>query len=218
MFTGIIQEIGLVRYVAKKGDGLLIQIEAPESFKSLEAGGSVSINGACQSAIITSPVSGASGGWFEVMATSETMSRTNFRFLQTGDRVNLELPLTLNNPLGGHLVTGHIDDTGQITDIKPGRESTLIRIVFKPEYNRYLIEKGSVAVDGISLTVFDIEQECFTVSLIPETIERTNLKYRNIGDEVNLEFDQIGKYIEKFLNKDNRGMTMDFLKKHGFQR
>jgi riboflavin synthase len=218
MFTGIIQEIGLVRYVEKKGDGLLIRIEAPESFKSLKEGGSVSINGACQSVIITSPVSGASGGWFEVMATSETMSRTNFRFLQTGDRVNLELPLTLNNPLGGHLVTGHIDDTGQITDIKPGRESTLIRIVFKPEYNRYLIEKGSVAVDGISLTVFDIEQECFTVSLIPETIERTNLKYRNIGDEVNLEFDQIGKYIEKFINKDNRGMTMDFLKKHGFQR
>lgn len=218
MFTGIIQEIGLVRYVQKKGDGLLIQIEAPESSKSLKAGGSVSINGVCQSAIITSPVSGASGGWFEVLATSETMSRTNFRFLQAGDRVNLELPLTLNDPLGGHLVTGHIDDTDRITGIKPGGESTLIRIVFKPEYNRYLIEKGSIAVDGISLTVFDIEPECFTISLIPETIERTNLKFRNIGDMVNLEFDQISKYIEKFLNKDNRGMTMDFLKKHGFQR
>ncbi|RKX17487.1 MAG: riboflavin synthase [Candidatus Zixiibacteriota bacterium] len=216
MFTGIIQEIGIVKFAQKKGDSLLIQIESPKSSKLLKVGGSININGACQSAIKISPVSSDSGSWFEVQATSETISRTNFKFLQAGDRVNLELPLSLNDPLGGHLVTGHIDDTGRITDIKPSGGSILMRIVFKPEYNCYLVEKGSVAIDGISLTVFDVETECFTISLIPETIERTNLKFRNIGDVVNLEFDQIGKYIEKFMKKDGKGLTMDFLKRHGF--
>lgn len=217
MFTGIIQEIGIVKYMEKKGAGLIIRIEAPESSASLKIGGSVNVNGACQSAVKISPRSGASGGWFEVLAASETISRTNFKILQTGDRVNLELPLTLNDPLGGHLVSGHVDDTGQIASIKPGVESTLMRIVYKPEYTVYLIEKGSIAVDGISLTVFDIEPGSFLVSLIPETIERTNLKFRKISDTVNLEFDQIGKYVEKFVTKNRKGLTMNFLNKHGFQ-
>jgi riboflavin synthase len=134
-----------------------------------------------------------------------------------GDRVNIELPLTLNAPLGGHLVAGHIDDTGQLTSIKPVGESTIMRVVYKPEYNIYLIEKGSIAVDGISLTAFDIEPEAFSVSLIPETIERTNLKFRKAGDIVNLEFDQIGKYVEKFTNKNRKGLTMNFLNRHGFR-
>jgi riboflavin synthase len=217
MFTGIIQEIGIVRYVGKKGGGLLIRIEAPESSASLKVGGSVNVNGACQSVAKISDHLGDSVGWFEVLATSETITRTNFKILRVGDRVNIELPLTLKDPLGGHLVTGHVDDTGELTSIQPVDESTIMRVVYKSEYNRYLIEKGSVAVDGISLTAFDIGQESFSVSLIPETVERTNLKFRKVGDIVNLEFDQVGKYVEKFANKNRKGLTMNFLNRHGFR-
>jgi riboflavin synthase len=212
MFTGIIQEVGTIRYTQKKGDGLIIRVEAPKSSELLKKGGSINLNGACQSAV------NFVRDWFEVLATSETVSRTNFALFQTGDMVNLELPLTLNDPLGGHLVSGHVDDTGKVTSIKPGAESTIMEVAFKPENNKYLIEKGSIAVDGISLTAFSIKLETFSVSLIPETIERTNLKFRKIGDIVNLEFDLIGKYIEKFLNKDEETFSMDYLKKHGFMR
>ncbi len=212
MFTGIIQEVGVIRQVQKKGDGLALQVKAPESCKSLKKGGSISINGACQTAAVVSRE------WFEVMAASETISRTNFGLLRPGMGATLELPLALNDPLGGHLMTGHIDDTGKIVSIRPGAESTIMQISFKSEYNKYLIEKGSVAVDGISLTVFDVKSEMFSVSLIPDTIERTNLRFRNVGDIVNLEFDQIGKYIEKFLDKSGNRLTMDYLNKHGFMR
>ena len=212
MFTGIIQELGRIKLIRKKGDGLLIQVDAPKSTPELQKGGSISVNGACQSAVRVDR------DLFEALATPETVSKTNFHLLQTGDKVNLELPLTLQEPLGGHLVSGHIDSTGAITNIKPGTESTIMQVEFKTEYNKYLIEKGSVAVDGISLTVFDIKSGSFSVSLIPETIENTNLKFRKIGDIVNLEYDLIGKYVEKFFNKGNSSLTMDFLNKHGFTR
>ena len=212
MFTGIIQELGNVKLIQKKGNGLLIQIDASKSTPELQKGGSISINGACQSAIRVDRDS------FEALATAETVSKTNFHLLQTGDKVNLELPLTLQEPLGGHLVSGHIDSTSAITNIKPGTESTIMQVEFKTEYNKYLIEKGSVAVDGISLTVFDIKSASFSVSLIPETIENTNLKFRKVGDIVNLEYDLIGKYVEKFFDKGNSSLTMDFLNKHGFTR
>lgn len=216
MFTGIIQEVGVVRHVQKQGDGLLIKVEAPDSSANLKKGGSINISGACLSVVNVSYTGGKGGGWFETLATAETIARTNFRLVHIDDRVNLELPLTLNDPLGGHLVSGHVDDTGRIETIKPGRESTIMRIVFEAEHNRYLIEKGSIAVDGISLTAFNIESGRFSVSLIPDTIERTNLKFRKINDVVNLEFDQIGKYVENFLNTEKKGLTMDFMKKHGY--
>ncbi len=212
MFTGIVKEIGAIKAVQKKGDGKLIQVEAPKSALSLEKGGSISINGACQSVI------SLGRDWFEVQATSETVSRTNFRLLQPGDRVNLELPLTMKAPLGGHIVSGHIDDTGKISSIKPGGDSAIMKVAYKPEYNKYLVEKGSIAVDGISLTVFEISSDTFSMSLIPETIEQTNLKLRLVGDAVNLEFDLIGKYIEKLMNQGKGELTMDYLIKHGFKR
>jgi len=212
MFTGIIKELGTIKAIQKKGDGRLIQVEAPKSVPLLEKGGSININGACQSAV------NLSRDWFEVLATSETILRTNFQLLQPGDKVNLETPLTLKDPLGGHMVSGHIDDTGKINSIKPGSDSTIMKVSYKPEYNKYLIEKGSIAVDGISLTVFEISSDTFSVSLIPETIEQTNLRFRQVGDVINLEYDLIGKYIENMLNKDNGELTMDYLIKHGFVR
>jgi len=212
MFTGIIQEVGIIKLVQKKGDGLVLQIGSPSISKTLKKGGSVAINGACQTAITIER------DWFEVFATSETAKRTSFHHYQSGLRVNLELPLTLNDPLGGHLVAGHIDDTGRITSIEPGLQSTIMKIAFKPEFSKYVIEKGSIAIDGISLTVFDIQSDSLSVSLIPETISETNLKFRQIGDPVNLEFDQIGKYIEKFISANKMGLTMDDLTKYGFMR
>ena len=212
MFTGIIQEIGEIKLIQKKGDGLAIQVLAPRTSKSLEKGGSVSINGACQTAVKVER------DWFEVFAMSETVNRTGFKNFRTGLRVNLELPLTLNDPLGGHLVAGHIDITGRIASIEPGSQSTILKVSFASKYAKYLIEKGSIALDGISLTVFNFQPGEFSVSLIPETITETNLSLRKIGDLVNLEFDQIGKYIENFITADTGGLTLDHLNKHGFMR
>ncbi|MCP4583028.1 MAG: riboflavin synthase, partial [candidate division Zixibacteria bacterium] len=172
----------------------------------------VGINGACQTATIIGD------DWFEVYAMLETVNRTNFKAFQTGTQVNLELPLALSDPLGGHLVAGHVDITGQIKSIEPGSQSTIVKVAFTSEYSKYLIEKGSVAIDGISLTVFDIQSGLFSVSLIPETLSETNLKFRKIGEQVNLEFDQIGKYVENFINAKRGGLTIDDLNKHGYMR
>jgi riboflavin synthase len=212
MFTGIIQEIGTVKEAQRQGEGLILRIRAGDSTSRLKKGDSVSINGACQTAVTFG------SDWFKVYAMAETVSRTNFSNLKAGDKVNLELPLTLNDPLGGHLVAGHIDDIGVIRAFDPSGGNTILRLSFNPENRRYLIEKGSVAIDGISLTVFDIADNEFSISWIPETIENTNLKYRKVGDEVNLEFDLLGKYIENFVGKKNNELTMEFLHKHGFTR
>jgi riboflavin synthase len=124
----------------------------------------------------------------------------------------------LNDPLGGHLVTGHVDDIGVISSFDPSGGSTILKVTFDSRNRKYLIEKGSVAIDGISLTAFDIRDSEFSISWIPETITNTILQYRKIGDEVNLEFDMLGKYIENFVSEKKNGLTMDFLHKHGFMR
>lgn len=212
MFTGIIQEVGTIKLMLNEGDGLVIQVKAPGLAPRLKKGDSVSINGACQTATVID------SDWFEVYAMAETVDRTNFRHFKTGTLVNLELPLTLNDPLGGHLVAGHVDDIGVIRSFDPSGGSTILTVSFHSEYGKYLIEKGSVAIDGISLTVFDVKANTFSISWIPETLSNTNLKYRKIGDEVNLEFDQIGKYLEKFLMERKQGLTLEDLQQHGFMR
>lgn len=212
MFTGIIQEVGTIKQVQKKGNGLVIRVDAPRVSAKLKCGESVNINGACQTA------TEIERGWFEVYAMAETIARTNFRHFENGLKVNLELPLTLNDPLGGHLVAGHIDDVGKIESFDPAGGDTILKVSFKSGNRKYLIEKGSVAIDGISLTTFDIKANEFSISWIPETLANTNLKYRRIGDVVNLEFDQIGKYIENFLNAGKQGLTIEDLQQHGFMR
>jgi riboflavin synthase len=212
MFTGIIQEVGTVQSIQRQGDGIIIQVKSVKLSPELKKGGSVSINGACQSAVTIEK------DWFGVYAMAETISRTNFKRMQTGTRVNLELPLTLSDPLGGHLVAGHVDDIGVISSFDPSGASTILKVKFSPENRKYLIEKGSIAIDGISLTVFDIGETEFSISWIPETLENTNFKFRGIGDEVNLEFDLFGKYIENFVSGKKGGLTLDFLSEHGFMR
>jgi riboflavin synthase len=146
----------------------------------------------------------------------ETLNRTNLGLLRAGDRVNLERPLTMEKFLGGHLVQGHIDDTGRIASVTQQGETTLVRVEASPEVMRYIVEKGFIAVDGISLTVVNIDAASFTVSVVNYTLENTVLGNRKTGDIVNLEIDIIAKYVERFNKKGDSGITLDFLKEHGF--
>ncbi len=211
MFTGLIRELGLIRGIRPESSGAVLSIGA-EIADTLSRGASVNINGACQTVIAKS------GKTFEVFATAETLQRTNFVYLRVGDRVNLEPPLSLDSPLGGHLVLGHIDGPGRIVDFIREGQAAVITIGFAPEYGRYLVEKGSVAVDGISLTCYDITVDTFRAALIPETIENTNLRYRQPGQIVNLEFDLLAKYVEKMTVPKRNAIDWEFLREHGFER
>ncbi len=210
MFTGIIQEVGRVRSVAAGGGNMAFEIEAGKIAQKLKIGDSVSINGACQTVVA------ADREYFRVEAVRETLMRTNLGSLRSGSPVNLELPMGLNDLLHGHLVQGHIDCTGAIVEIRPIDGSTIISIGYPAQYGKYLIEKGSIAVDGVSLTVIEILQESFKVSLIPHTVESSIFRYRKVGEAVNLEFDMIAKYIEKMTTPHEGKITIDFLKEHGF--
>jgi riboflavin synthase len=213
MFTGIIQEIGKIKTLARQGSNLAIEVEAPRLTPRLELGASVSINGACQTVVVRAQ------DYFKVGAVAETLSRTNLGDLRPGSPVNLEIPLSPNDLMHGHLVQGHIDCISQVIDIKPLDGSVMFTFDYPREYGKFLIEKGSVAVDGVSLTVVKEAQTSFQVSMIPHTIENTIFKYCRVGDRVNIEFDMIAKYIQKMISPlDQRGskITIDFLKEHGF--
>ena len=210
MFTGIIQELGEIVATKAKGGGLQLSIRA-DLARQLKSGGSININGACQSAF------DISDNCFYVWSSEETIGRTNFRGLRSGEKVNLELPLALSDPLGGHLVSGHIDDVGRITALNRAGQGWLIQIGFDPRYARHMIEKGSVAVDGISLTCYNLTDNAFSAAIIPETYKKTNLRFRSIGDKVNLEFDLIAKYIEKLIAQKVGGVTLDYLSEHGYE-
>ena len=210
MFTGIIQEIGIVRSAVKSGGNLTLEIEGRKIAPKLDIGASISINGACQTVI-------SKGEYhFQVEAIKETLERTNLAELRIGSRVNLEAPLSLNDLLHGHLVQGHIDCTSRIQDIRPIDGSTLLTFDFPMEYKKYLIEKGSIAIDGVSLTIMDISSGSFRVSIIPHTISSTIFSYKKVGDNVNLEFDMLAKYIENLVSSDRSKITMEFLREHGF--
>ena len=206
MFTGIIEEVGRVTAVSSGK----LAIAATEVLRGMEPGGSISVNGVC----LTGTEFGGSS--FSVDIMTETLNRTNLGLLRAGDGVNLERPLTMEKFLGGHLVQGHIDDTGRIASVTQQGETTLVRVEAPPEVMRYIVEKGFIAVDGISLTVVNIDAASFTISVVNYTLENTVLGNRNTGDIVNLEVDIIAKYVERFNKKGDSGITLDFLKEHGF--
>ena len=210
MFTGIIQEIGVIKSSAIRGGNLAIKIEAHKTAPRLDIGASVSINGACQT------VTSKGEHHFKVEAIKETLARTNLSLLSPGARVNLEAPLSLNDLLHGHLVQGHIDCTSQIRDIRPIEGSTILTFDLPSEYTKYLIEKGSIAIDGVSLTVMDISSGAFRISIIPHTMSSTIFPYKKVGNNVNLEFDMLAKYIENMTSPDSSKITMEFLKEHGY--
>ena len=206
MFTGIIEEMGTV---TSASTGKLV-ISASKVLQGLEPGGSVNVNGACLT------VTGFDGGSFSVDIMSETLKRTSLGFLRAGDRVNLERPLTLNKPLGGHLVQGHIDATGRIASVIKDGKTTVIRVEAPAEVMPYIVSKGFIAVDGISLTVVTRDTGSFEVSIVDYTLKNSNLGERKPGEMVNLEVDIIAKYVEQLGSRRNQGITFDFLKEHGF--
>ena len=213
MFTGIIEEIGVIKSITTNSMGLDIVVEADLILNDLKLGDSVAINGCCQT------VTAISDKNFTVQAVYETVKLTNFKNLSVSDKVNLERAATLNTRLGGHLVAGHIDGIGQITSIKNVGNSTVFEIRAQKDIMKYLIYKGSVSVNGVSLTISDVAQNSFCVSVIPHTLKNTTFNNLKISDEVNLEPDMVAKYIEKLmLRDDNTGskITFEFLKENGF--
>ncbi|MCJ7769201.1 MAG: riboflavin synthase [Dehalococcoidales bacterium] len=206
MFTGIIEEIGRVTAVSSGK----LAIAATKVLQGMEQGGSISVNGACLT------VTEFSSNSFSVDIMPETLKRTNLSLLRAGDGVNLEMPLTMEKFLGGHLVQGHIDDTGRIASVTQQGETTLVRVEAPPEVMHYIVEKGFMAVDGISLTVVNIDAASFTVSVVNYTLKNTVLGNRKTGDIVNLEVDIIAKYVERFNKSSSSGITIDFLREHGF--
>ena len=193
MFTGIVQDIGTVSGVRKVGGGIHISVRAPESARELKVDDSVSVNGVCQTVIQKR------GSVFTLEAVEETLSKTTLGALAVSSQVNLELPVRLNDRLGGHLVQGHVDCVGTIGSVEKKASSWLITVHFPEEFNRYVIPVGSIAIDGISLTIAFTTPGTLTVSIIPHTLEKTTLGSAHVGAKVNLEFDLVGKYIEKMV-------------------
>lgn len=212
MFTGIIEEVGRLISRRKRGNGLIYKIKADIIVDDVKVGDSININGTCQT------VTGFDRDSFEVEAIGETLSRTNLGQLQVEDRINLERSLTPSSRLGGHLVSGHIDCVGVIAGIIRREEQVDVTVNYPEEYSHYLIKKGSIAMEGISLTVVDCQTESYQVSLIPHTWESTNMVFKKIGDKINLEFDLIAKYIEKMINsRDSKGgISLEDLKEKGW--
>lgn len=196
MFTGIIHHIGLLRgfHQGKKQ----IVIEAPSVASKLNIGDSLAINGACLSLIKKQKT------LLSFSLSEETMEKTTFGALRRGERLNLELPLTLSAPLGGHLVSGHIDSRGKAQKITKTKSGTRLTISFPLELKRYLISKGSVALNGVSLTIADLGKTTFDVELIPITLENSNFGMLKRGDEVNIECDMIGKYVYNWISEEKQ--------------
>lgn len=213
MFTGIVEEVGRVKAI---GNGIL-QIEASKVLEDVHLGDSIAVNGICLT------VTSFSSHSFQADVMPETIKRTSLGELKLGSPVNLERALTLASRLGGHIVSGHIDGTGRIVSLKDDKNAILMKIQAESSILRYIVEKGSVALDGISLTVAEVSNRDFTVSLIPHTRQATNLSSKREGSLINIENDVVGKYVEKLLqpaeNTDavlKPGITMDFLKQNGF--
>jgi riboflavin synthase len=194
MFTGIIRERGRVAQVDGDSDARHLRIEAPETASQLSVGDSVSVDGCC---LTTTEVA---DGQFAVTAVPETISRTTLGGLGSGDEVNLETATRAGEPLGGHYVQGHVDGIGQVELLEPEEKGARIRISAPPELLRYCVEKGSIAVEGVSLTISALRDGAFEVALVPHTLEQTTLGRAQPGDAVNLEVDILAKYVEKLVH------------------
>ena len=216
MFTGIIETVGTVGQMVRQEEKARMRVDCDPGFGSFELGESIAVNGVCLT------VCDSSSHTFAVDLSTETLNRTSFSQVAEGTRVNLERALTPRKSMSGHFVMGHVDQVGQVVQIQPKTGEVLYRFEHPPELTPYFIEKGSVTVDGISLTAFDCKDHQFTVSIIPFTLEHTNLGDRKIGDRVNLECDMIGKYVVKtcqtLFNPGDSGqpLSLEFLKQHGF--
>jgi riboflavin synthase, alpha subunit len=214
MFTGIIEEVGTVKTVKRSGTSSFIEIEAQKVLEDIHLGDSIAVNGVCLT------VTHFDGGIFRADVMNETLSRSSLRHLTPGSHVNLERAMASNGRFGGHIVSGHIDGTGTVSDVRNDGIAVWYTIDTSANLLRYIVEKGSIAIDGISLTVAKVTESSFSVSIIPHTAAQTTLGTKKKGDIVNLENDIIGKYVEKLMRPtetvSQSGITMDFLTKNGF--
>jgi len=218
VFTGLIEAIGFVSKMERRGEFARIAFSSPWGLTEIRAGDSISVNGACLTVV------GVDGKTFTVDVSKETVTRTTLGELKPTDSVNLERPLTPADRLGGHLVLGHVDGTATITGMLEEGGSITITFRASEDLLLYIVEKGSVAIDGISLTVNECRGNEFSVTIIPFTSERTTIGRKRVGDKVNVETDIIGKYVQRFLSGQKHevrppksGLDMDFLTKHGFK-
>lgn len=216
MFTGIVEEIGIIKSLHNK----TITIEANKIFEDMHLGDSISVNGICLT------VSSFKNKIFNANVTQETLNRTNLGNLKSGSKVNLERAISLNRRFGGHIVSGHIDGVGNIKSMERDDNAIILTIEVPKHLMKYIVEKGSVAVDGISLTVASLRDNTFSISVIPHTLKDTILYYKKENDKVNIENDVIGKYVERLITfrddfckdskKEESNISMEFLLKNGF--
>jgi riboflavin synthase len=213
MFTGLVEEVGTVVSIVEKGGNHRITIEAPESAKELKEGNSVAVSGVCLTALDIKLES------FCADLAKETWARTSFSRMTKGAEVNLELPLKVDARMGGHIVQGHVDGTGRLVGLEPiaNADDFWLIIDIPEDLDKYLVFKGSIAVEGISLTVAKLEGSRLTIAIIPHTIKMTNLKSLKPGDPINIETDIVAKYLEKWTQRDDRAaLTVDRLVAQGF--
>ncbi len=203
MFTGLIEEIGTLRRIETKSGGKILEIAAEAVTEGMKIGDSLAVNGVCLTVVRFSQ------SMVNVEAVEETISRTTIPYWRAGEELNLERALALGDRMGGHIVQGHVDGIGVITNIDNRGEESRFFISAPDEIGRYLVYKGSIAVDGISLTVAALNENTFSIAVIPHTIKNTNLKRRKIGDKVNLETDILAKYVERLLQSRMNASKID---------
>jgi riboflavin synthase len=214
MFTGLIEDVGKVLKITRSGASARLDVATSFPVEEIRLGDSVSVNGSCLTVVEISSSTLA----FDV--SPETIDRTAFKWLKPGNHVNLERALKLGDRLGGHIVSGHVDCVASLVSRREISGNYVCEFRMPKEFTRYIIEKGSVAIDGISLTVNTVSEEGFSVNIIPHTARKTNLQYRKPGEEVNIETDILGKYVERLLSgrtaNMKSGVTMELLAKNGF--
>ena len=206
MFTGIVEEIGKVSLIRPNR----MTVKATKVLSDVEPGSSIAVNGTCLT------VTDFTANSFSVGIQPETLRRTNIGFLKVDDEVNLERAVALGGRLGGHLVQGHIDDTGKVASIRQEQKSKLMTVAVPHPLMRYMAVKGFIAMDGLSLTIAELGADSFTVSLVEFTQNVTTIGSKKVGDVVNLEVDIIAKYVESLSKNPGQGVTFDFLQEHGF--
>jgi riboflavin synthase len=215
MFTGLIEEIGEIKSIEKAAKSARITIKSEKVLQGIKLGDSICTNGVCLT------VTEFTNNTFSVDVMAETVRSSNLGKLKLGSKVNLERALRLSDRLGGHIVSGHIDGIGTIVDLQSEENATWVSVKTTKDILKYIVHKGSITIDGISLTVAYVDDNIFKVSIIPHTKDETTLVIKKIGDEVNLESDMMAKYVEKLLKydesvKEKKPISMDFLKENGF--
>jgi riboflavin synthase len=211
MFTGIIEDIGVIANINKMAGRWEISLKTALPPATIKDGDSISVDGVCLT------VTKLSNNTFFVDASLETLRLTTLKDKRAGQKVNLERAMSAENRFGGHLVMGHVDGVGSIIEKRKEGDSVKLSIEVSPSLSRYIVGKGSIAIDGISLTVNEQRDNIFSVNIIPYTVSRTTIGEKNLRDAINIETDIIGKYVENFLKKDkSKSIDMDFLYRHGY--